>query len=178
MAKWYVVYFFTAKLLSAGQKSNILNACFSAVRQLVRLTTYTDYGFRLLMFVAMKKGALCTIQEAADAYAISKNHLMKVAYELGRHGLLETVRGRKGGLRLAKRPDQIRLGDVVRLMEDDLAMVECFTPKTNTCPISPICGLRSVLGEALDAYLEVLDRYTLADLVNRPAAFLRLLKTG
>ena len=144
----------------------------------MRLTSYTDYAFRLLMFAGLKNGELATIQEAADAYGISKNHLMKVAYELGRHGLIETVRGRNGGIRLAKEPEKIRLGDVVRLMEDDLAMVECFVPATNTCPISRACSLKRALGEALDAYLKVLDRYTLADLTNQRAGLMRLLKSA
>ena len=144
----------------------------------MRLTSYTDYAFRLLMFAALKKGQLVTIQEAADAYGISKNHLMKVAYELGRHGLIETVRGRKGGIRLAKEPLSIGLGDVVRLMEDDLAMVECFVPATNTCPIAKLCSLKRVLGEALNAYLAALDRYTLADLTDQRAGLMRLLKSA
>ena len=144
----------------------------------MRLTSYTDYAFRILMFAALKAGELATIQEAADAYGISKNHLMKVAYELGRHGLIETVRGRNGGIRLAKEPEKISLGDVVRLMEDDLAMVECFVPATNSCPITRLCSLKRVLGEALDAYLKVLDRYTLADLTNQRAGLMRLLKSA
>jgi len=131
----------------------------------VRLTTYTDYGLRLLMYVALKDGELATIQEVADAYAISKNHLMKVAYNLGQYDYLETVRGRGGGLRLARAPERINLGDVVRRMEDDFAMVECFEA-TNTCSITRACRLKGILGEALNAYLVVLDKYTLADLLG------------
>ncbi len=129
----------------------------------MRLTTYTDYGLRLLMYVALKDGELATIQEVADAYQISKNHLMKIAYNLGQHGYLETVRGRGGGLRLARAPKKIGLGDVIRHMEDDFAMVECFGP-SNACSITRACRLKNVLGEALKAYLAVLDRYSLADL--------------
>ena len=131
----------------------------------MRLTTYTDYGLRLLMYVALKDGELATIQEVADAYAISKNHLMKVAYNLGQYDYLETVRGRGGGLRLARAPERINLGDVVRRMEDDFAMVECFEA-TNTCSITRACRLKGILGEALNAYLVVLDKYTLADLLG------------
>ncbi|MBU6445515.1 MAG: Rrf2 family transcriptional regulator [Alphaproteobacteria bacterium] len=135
----------------------------------MRLTTYTDYGLRLLIYVALKEGELATIQEVADAYAISKNHLMKVAYHLGQYGHLETVRGRGGGLRLARSPERIRLGEVIRHMEDDFTLVECFEP-SNTCRITRACRLKGILGEALKAYLAVLDRYTLADLIDRQSA--------
>ena len=141
----------------------------------MRLTTYTDYGLRVLMYVALKDGELATIQEIADAYAISKNHLMKVAYDLGRHGFLETVRGRGGGLRLARAASRINLGDVVRRMEDDLVLVECFAPSANNCHITRACRLKGVLGEALKAWLGVLDKYTLADLTGRNPALARML---
>ena len=141
----------------------------------MRLTTYTDYGLRLLMYVALKQGELATIQEVADAYGISKNHLMKVAYDLGQHGFLETVRGRGGGLRLARPAEKIGLGDVVRRMEEDMVQVECFAPTANTCRITRACRLKGVLGEALKAYLAVLDTYTLADLTGRNAALGRIL---
>ncbi len=143
----------------------------------MRLTTYTDYGLRLLMYVALKDGQLATIQEVADAYGISKNHLMKVAYNLGQHGYLETVRGRGGGLRLAHQPEKIGLGDVIRRMEDDFALVECFEP-TNTCCIARTCRLKNILGEALKAYLAVLDRYTLADLSSQQTDLARMLLAG
>ncbi len=141
----------------------------------MRLTVYTDYGFRLLIYVGLKKDALCTIQDVANAYGISKNHLMKVAYHLGRHGFIETVRGRNGGLRLARPASDIKLGDVVRALEDDLTMVECFAPQTNQCQIARVCGLRGVLGEALAAYMAVLDRQSLADLLRRTAPLEKIL---
>ncbi len=115
------------------------------------------------------------IQEIADAYDISKNHLMKVAYDLGRHGFLETVRGRGGGLRLARPPERIKLGDVVRRMEDDFALVECFEPDSDNCRITRTCRLKGVLGEALKAWLAVLDKYTLADLLGRNPALAKTL---
>lgn len=133
----------------------------------MRLTLYTDYSLRLLMHCAVRQGALVTIQEVADTFGISKNHLMKVAFELGRKGYLETVRGRGGGLKLARPADRIRLGEVVRAMEEDLGPVECFDPATNTCPIIAACRLKGALGRALNAYLAVLDGYTLADLSGR-----------
>lgn len=129
------------------------------------------------MHVALNDGELATIQEVADAYGISKNHLMKMAYNLGQYSYLETVRGRGGGLRLARRPEKIGLGDVIRRMEDDFALVECFEP-TNTCCIARACRLKSILGEALKAYLAVLDRYTLADLSGGQADLARMLLAG
>lgn len=119
------------------------------------------------MYAALKEGALVTIQDVADAYGISKNHLMKVAFQLGRHGLLETVRGRNGGLRLGRPPGKIGLGEIVRLTEEDFTMVECFDPATNSCAITHTCRLRGVLSKALKAYLAVLDEYTLADLIEK-----------
>lgn len=141
----------------------------------MRLTVYTDYGLRLLMYVALKEGKRATIQEVAGAYNISKNHLMKVAFDLGRHGFLETVRGRGGGLRLARAPERIRLGDVVRAMEEDFTLVECFAPGTNACRITRACKLKGVLNEALKAYLAVLDGYTLADLTAHNASLGKML---
>ena len=99
----------------------------------MRLTSYSDYSLRLLMYVALKSPALVTIQEVADTYGISKNHLMKIAFDLGRHGFLETVRGRGGGLRLARRPEKIGLGEIVRATEEDMNMVECFAAGHSSC---------------------------------------------
>ena len=144
----------------------------------MKLTLYSDYALRLLMYVAVRQGALATIQEVADAYGISKNHLMKVAFELGRQGYLETVRGRGGGLRLARAPEKIGVGDVVRAMEEDFTLVECFDPKANSCVISGPCRLRGVLSGALKAYFAVLDEYTLADLAGQNASLVRALKAS
>lgn len=141
----------------------------------MRLTFYSDYSLRLLMYAAMRPGELVTIQEVADSYGISKNHLMKVAFELGRHGILETVRGRKGGLRLARKPNEIGLGEVVRLTEEDFNIVECFDPASNSCGIVRACRLKGVLAKALKAYLAVLDAYTLADLTEKNPALSRML---
>lgn len=135
----------------------------------MRLTLYSDYSLRLLMYCATRHGELVTVQEVASAYGISKNHLMKVAFDLGRKGYLETVRGRGGGLKLSRPPAKIGLGAVVRDVEEDFTLVECFDPKTNQCTISGPCGLRGALAKALRAYLAVLDEYTLADLTAHPA---------
>lgn len=132
----------------------------------VRLTVYTDYSLRTLMYLGVRgRENLVTIQEIANAYQISKNHLMKVTYDLGKHGYIETIRGRGGGIRLAIDPEQINIGDVVRKTEDDFHLVECFNPEGNLCKISPECRLKFALQEALKAYLAVLDTYTLADVL-------------
>lgn len=141
----------------------------------MRLTFYSDYSLRLLMYAAVRHGELVTIQEVATAYGISKNHLMKVAFELGRKGYLDTVRGRGGGFRLSRPPEKIRLGDVVRETEEDFTMVECFDPNTNKCAITAPCRLRGVLSRALKAYFAVLDEYTLADLAVKHPVLERIL---
>ena len=108
----------------------------------VRLTVYTDYSLRVLMFLALKGDKLATIAEIARAYGISKNHLMKVAYQLSLAGYVETVRGKGGGLRLARRPQDIVLGEVVRRTEPDMALVPCFAPDDASCAIFPSCAVR------------------------------------
>lgn len=136
----------------------------------MRLTNFSDYALRVLMYAAVRDGALVTIEETADRYGISRTHLMKVANLLTRSGYLTAVRGRTGGLRLGKSPDKIGLGDVVRATEPDFDLVECFAAG-GRCRITPNCRLRGVLGEALAAFVSTLDRYTLADLVLSPADF-------
>jgi Rrf2 family nitric oxide-sensitive transcriptional repressor len=148
---------------------------FNGVKRRMRLTFYTDYSLRLLMYSALKGNDLVTIKEVSDVYGISKNHLMKVAFKLGRAGFLETVRGRNGGVRLARKSEQIGLGEVVRVTEEDFTMVECFDPATNSCAITRPCRLRGVLSKALNAYLAVLDEYTLADLTERHPGLSQLL---
>ncbi|PQA89697.1 RrF2 family transcriptional regulator [Hyphococcus luteus] len=132
----------------------------------MRLTVYSDYALRLLMYVAINSERLCTIQEIADHYNISKNHLMKVTYELGLAGYIETVRGRSGGIRLARASRDIGIGDVIRSTEEDFKLVECFDRSTNQCMISGRCKLARILDEALGAYMQTLDKYTLADLAS------------
>ena len=139
----------------------------------MRLAFSTDYSLRLLILVGLEPDRLVTIEEVADRFGISKNHLMKVAHQLGLAGYLETVRGRNGGLRLGKMPDQIVVGEVVRRMEPDFAAVECESP-TGYCKIAPCCTLRSAMREAVQAFLEKLDQYTLEDLL-RPRSKLRRL---
>lgn len=141
----------------------------------MRLTVYSDYALRLLMYLGLHRESLCTIQEIADAYGISKNHLMKVTHQLGLAGYVETLRGRNGGLRLALAPEEISLGAVIRHTEEDFDLVECFSPESNRCAISGTCRLKGVLAEALEAYLAVLDDYCLADLVAPQRALSKLL---
>ena len=133
----------------------------------MRLTDFSDYSLRLLMYAAARNDRLITIEETAELYGISRAHLMKVANQLTRAGYLKAVRGRSGGLTLAKRPDRIRLSDVLRATGPDFALVECMTTD-NHCVISPRCRLRGALNEALTAFLETLDGYTLADLIVSP----------
>ncbi|WP_420473390.1 RrF2 family transcriptional regulator [Noviherbaspirillum sp. ST9] len=140
----------------------------------MRLTDYTDYSLRTLMYLGTHRENLATIQDIADAYGISKSHLMKVVHQLGLAGLVETIRGRSGGLRLGKEPEDINIGDVVRGTEPDFMMVECFSRETNECILSPSCELHDVLRRATNAYLEVLSGVTLADLLRNSGALRRL----
>lgn len=142
----------------------------------MRLTDYTDYALRTLMYLGAHADATATIQEIADAYGISKNHLMKVVHEFGQAGYIETSRGRGGGIRLGRPAKEISLGDVVRLAEGEFTLVECFGASGNRCVITPSCKLKSVLERALDAFMAELDRHTLADLIENRAALIRLLE--
>jgi Rrf2 family nitric oxide-sensitive transcriptional repressor len=130
----------------------------------MRLTAYTDYTLRTLMYLAVNDGRHATIAEIAGTYRISETHLMKVVHHLGVAGDIETTRGRNGGIRLANPPASINLGTIVRRTEMDMELVACFE-SAGTCAISEACVLQAVLREALAAFLGVLDGYTLADLV-------------
>jgi len=132
----------------------------------MRLTTYTDYALRVLIYLGLKGDKLATIREIAERFQISKNHLMKIVHNLGKDGYIETIRGRHGGLRLARPPKAINIGEITRRYEEDLRIVECFDRKSNTCLIAGSCGLASHLDEALKAFLSVLDAKTLADILK------------
>ena len=141
----------------------------------MRMTLHTDYALRMLIYLASRPGRICTVSEVADAYRLSRNHLLKVALRLRRMGFIDTTRGRAGGIRLAKNPAEINLGVLVRGTEEDFSLVECMQGSGGTCVISPVCRLKGIFGEALDAYLAVLDRYTLADAMRNDAGLKRLL---
>jgi Rrf2 family nitric oxide-sensitive transcriptional repressor len=138
----------------------------------MQLTRYTDYSLRVLMYLAVHPERLATITEISDAYDISRNHLVKVVHELGTLGFIKTQRGKQGGIRLARAPTEINIGEVVRRVEKNLDIVNCNDP---ACPILPACDLRDVLFEARDAFLRVLDSYTLDDLTAQQTKQLRTL---
>lgn len=133
----------------------------------MRLSTFSDYNLRVLMYLGIHPDRLVTIPEIADAHRISENHLTKVVHQLGRRGYVETVRGKGGGVRLAKPPKDIVLGEVIRQTEGDIQMAECFADNS-TCRIQGACRLQDILVDAVAAMLHVLDTYTLADLLEKP----------
>lgn len=133
----------------------------------MRLTSYTDYALRTLIYLATHRDGLVTIQDIADFHGIAKNHLTKVVHQLGVQGFIETVRGRSGGLRLGRDPKDIRIGDVVRQTETDFYMAACFDTEDHGCMYAAGCELKGVLGRATGAFLGVLDEVTLESLMPR-----------
>ncbi len=133
----------------------------------MRLTQWTDYTLRVLIYCAaqQERAQPVTITEIAQAHAISRSHLTKIVQQLAAKGLLDTMRGRGGGMRLMVPPREINIGAVVRFTETDFDMVECFNDQSNTCRMSEHCSLKGLLSRATQAYLAVLDAVTLADLV-------------
>jgi len=131
----------------------------------MKLTRFTDYSLRVLIYLGLRDDGRVTIREISDAYGISRNHLMKVVSLLTRMGYLDARRGPGGGIALAKIPEDIVIADVIRDMEDDLNLVECFCIDGH-CAIKPMCQLKVALTEALEAYLHTLDRFTLLDLIR------------
>lgn len=136
----------------------------------MKLTAYTDYALRTLMYLGVNRDRLVTIQDIADLHNIAKNHLSKVVHQLGALGVIQTVRGRNGGLRLGKEPVDIHLGNLVRNTEPDFNMAECFNRERNACILTPSCALKGVLNNATNAYLAVLDGVTLQDLLMTTGA--------
>jgi Rrf2 family nitric oxide-sensitive transcriptional repressor len=133
----------------------------------MRLTQLTDYAMRLLIYLAQHPQRLCTIAEVAGSYRISETHLMKITHQLGRAGWIVTTRGNGGGMRLAREPKDIGLGDVVRSMEPDFFVVECFSTG-NSCMLTGTCKLTGVMDGALRSFMQHLDGHTLADILPAP----------
>lgn len=136
----------------------------------MRMTLHTDYALRMLIYVATRRDGTCTVNDVAEAYGLSRNHLLKVAQTLRALGLVETMRGRAGGIRLARRPEEIAVGALVRATEEEFSLAECMQAGGRACAISPACRLKGMLHEALNAFLAVLDKYTLADIVQNRAS--------
>lgn len=132
----------------------------------MKLTIYTDYSLRVLIYLALHENKLTNIKTIANTYNISQNHLKKVVHHLGQLGYLENIRGRNGGIKLAIEPKNINIGSVVRKTEDDFYLVECFNEAQNRCVISSDCLLKHVLLKATKAFLQILDQYTLYDLIK------------
>jgi Rrf2 family transcriptional regulator, nitric oxide-sensitive transcriptional repressor len=143
----------------------------------MRLTDYTDYALRVLLYLSVRPAGLSTIQEISEAYGISKNHLMKIVQQLGELGWVETVRGRNGGLRLAERSSALTIGDIVRKTESDFALVGCFSDGSDQrgCVIEPHCRLKGVFSAARDAFLAELDKHTVGELARPADELARLL---
>jgi Rrf2 family nitric oxide-sensitive transcriptional repressor len=130
----------------------------------MHITRYTDYSLRVLMYLAVKGDELSTIQDIADSYAISKNHLMKIVQALSAKNYLLAIRGKNGGIKLNTDPKDINIGTLVRDLEQDQSIVECFG-QANACVITPSCQLKSIFHEALESFFKSLDNYSLADLI-------------
>lgn len=141
----------------------------------MRLTQHSNYALRMLQFCALRQGALTRIDDIAVAHGISRHHLVKIAHELASYGFLETVRGRGGGVRLGKPPEDINVGEVVRLTEAPLELVECFAPETNSCPLIGACRFASQLAKAQEAFFEVLEEITVADISANAAVLAKRL---
>ena len=141
----------------------------------MRLTVFSDYTLRVLMYLALDRTRLATIPEIATAYGISENHLMKVVHQLARAGIIESVRGKGGGIRLARAPGEIHLGEIVRASEGDAPIVECLSGDPQACRITSSCRLKGIFVNAFEALYDSLDEHTLADLVARPRVLKQVL---
>ena len=141
----------------------------------MRLTLYSDYLVRVLIHAALRSPELVTVSEVAETFGVSRHHLVKVVHELGSCGYLETLRGIGGGFRLGRAPEDIVLGDLIRLGEDSATVIDCRECRHRDCPLAPACRLREVLDEASEAFFAVLDRHTLKDLLGKPERLRQLL---
>ena len=144
----------------------------------LRLTQYSNFALRTLQLLALRAPAIVSVEDVARAHRISRSHLVKIAHELGRRGYVTTVRGRNGGMRLARPAEQITVGEIIRWTEAPLTLVECFDPDTNTCPLIDVCHLSRGLQRALRSFLSVLDDLTIADIAINRTALLERLEAG
>lgn len=143
----------------------------------MQLTRHTDYSLRVLIYLGMKTDGWATVTELANFYTISRNHLVKIVHQLAQQQYILTRRGKNGGLRLAKPPEQIKIGDVVRATEPNFYIVECFERDNKKCVLLPGCGLKSILYDANTAFLAALNRYSLLDAMAQPENVYRLVNT-
>jgi Rrf2 family nitric oxide-sensitive transcriptional repressor len=141
----------------------------------MRLTSYSNFSLRTLMVAAMREPGLSTVQEVAEAFGISRAHLVKCVHQLGQWGYLENVRGNRGGFRLARPAAEISIGEVIRRTEDGFDLVECFDPGENSCPLIGDCRLSVALTRARDVFLDELDRHTIADVTGNDGDLMALL---
>ncbi|MFN3826135.1 MAG: Rrf2 family transcriptional regulator [Micavibrio sp.] len=138
----------------------------------MQLTIFTDYGLRSLMYLAAHPYRRCSVREVAEHYGISRNHLVKVVHRLAQLGYIDSSKGKGGGIKIAQRADKLKLGDLVRALEPNMDIVECFNKDTNTCRIASTCKLKHYLFDAKQAFLASLDKHTLADTVRDKSLFL------
>lgn len=143
----------------------------------MQLTRFTDYSLRVLMYLGERLDHLVTIREIAEKQGISENHLMKIVHRLANRGYIETVRGKGGGMHLARQPERINLGDVIRDTEENMNIAECFDASPQSCTLLPACVLKSILIEAKKNFLATLDLYQLSDLIRMPSGMANLTQT-
>lgn len=142
----------------------------------MHLTLYSDYSLRVMIYLAASpEGKLSSVSQIAEAYQISRNHLVKVVHNLSKLGYVRTYRGINGGMELAIEPQNINIGDVIRRIEPHFEVVECFNHKTNTCPIDSVCELKTIFNESLQAFFSVLDKYTLSDIIKNRSSLSSIL---
>lgn len=132
----------------------------------MQITRFTDYGLRTLMYVAARSENIASVKEVSDHYGISRNHLVKVVHRLSQLGYIETTKGKGGGIKIAKGTEKLRLGELIKQLEPNMNMVECFDAKTNTCRITGSCQLKHYLFEATQSFINTMNKYTLADTVQ------------
>ena len=144
----------------------------------MKLTSYSNYALRSMQLAALRSPELVRVEDVANIHKLSKPHIVKIVHELGKAGFLETVRGRYGGFRLARPAEDIKVGDVVRLTEGPLDVVECFNPETNSCPLIGVCKLSTAMKKATEAFMTVLDDLTVADTASNRNELLERIENG